>query len=155
MGHNLRKPLTIWNIYRPPIDNDNIDNISKLLSELSPVLDILQKENSYAAIVGDFNINLLQINERENFFEGFFDFMCTNSFYPKITLAPHFSKHSCSLIDKLFAKFHTKIIKIFHLLLFREIYRIIFLALCKSTFYVKVTSPEIYLRSYGKRYSHK
>ena len=66
MGHNLRKPLTICNMYHPPHDNDNNDNISKFLSELSPVLDILQKENSYAAIVGDFNINLLQINEREN-----------------------------------------------------------------------------------------
>ena len=65
MGHNLRKPLTICNISRPPHDNNNNDNISKFLSELSPVLDILQKENSYAAIVGDFNTNLLQMNERE------------------------------------------------------------------------------------------
>ena len=103
MGHNLRKPLTICNIYRPPNDNNNNDNISKYLSELSPVLDILQKENSYAAIVGDFNINLLQINEREKF-EDFFDLMCTNSFYPKITLPTRFSKHSCSLIDQMFCK---------------------------------------------------
>ena len=65
MGHNLRKPLTICNIYRPPHDNNSNDNISKFLSELSPVLEILQKENTYAAVVGDFNINLLQINERE------------------------------------------------------------------------------------------
>ena len=91
MGHNLRKPLTICNIYRPPHDNNNNDNISNFLSELSPVLDILQKENSYAAIVGDFNINLLQINEREKF-EDFFDLMCTNSFYPKITLPTRFFK---------------------------------------------------------------
>ena len=58
MGHNLRKPLTISNIYRLSHDNNN-DNISKFLSELSPVLDILQKENSHAAIFGDFNVNLL------------------------------------------------------------------------------------------------
>ena len=102
MGHNLRKPLTICNIYRPPHDNNNND-ISKFLSELSPVLDILQKENSYAAIVGDFNINLLQINEREKF-EDFFDLMCTNSFYPKITLPTRFSKHSCSIIDQMSCK---------------------------------------------------
>ena len=74
MGHNLRKPLTICNIYRRPHDNNSNDNISKFLSELSPVLDILQKENTYAAVVGDFNINLLQINEREKF-EDFFDAM--------------------------------------------------------------------------------
>ena len=65
MGHNLRKPLTICNIYRPPHDNNSNDNFSNFLSELSPVLDILQRENTYAAVVGDFNINLLQINERD------------------------------------------------------------------------------------------
>ena len=101
--NNLRKPLTICNIYRPPHDNNSNDNISKFLSELSPVLDILQRENTYAAVVGDFNINLLQINEREKF-EDFFDLMCTNSFYPKITLPTRFSKHSCSLIDQFFCK---------------------------------------------------
>ena len=111
MGHNLRKPLTICNIYRPPHDNNSNDNISKFLSELSPVLDILQRENTYAAVVGDFNINLLQINEREKF-EDFFDLMCTNSFYPKITLPTRFYKHSCNLDTKI----RTKITRIFHLL---------------------------------------
>ena len=97
MGHNLRKPLTICNIYRPPRDNNSNDNISKFLSELSPVLDILQKENTYAAIVGDFNINLLQINEREKF-EDFYDLMCTNSFYPKITLPTRFLNIRAALL---------------------------------------------------------
>ena len=32
---------------------------------MSPIMDKLKKENSYAAISGDFNINLLQTNERE------------------------------------------------------------------------------------------
>ena len=54
-------------------------------------------------MVGDFNINLLQINEREKI-EDLFDLMCTNSFYPKITLPTRFSKHSCSLIDQFFCK---------------------------------------------------
>ena len=89
MGHNLRKPLTICNIYRPPHYNNSNDNIGKFLSELSPDLDILQRQNTYAAVVGDFNINLLQINEREKF-EDFFDLMCTNSFYPKKNLTNPF-----------------------------------------------------------------
>ena len=67
MGHNLRKPFTICNIYNPPHENNSDDNISNFLSELSPVRDILQKENTYEAVVGDFNINLLQIKEREKF----------------------------------------------------------------------------------------
>ena len=40
MGHNLRKPLTIGNIYRPPHDNNSYHNISKFLLELSSVLDV-------------------------------------------------------------------------------------------------------------------
>ena len=47
------------NIYRPPHDNNNNANIQQLISELSPIIDIIQRENTYAAIVGDFNINLL------------------------------------------------------------------------------------------------
>ena len=31
-------------------------NIEKFIDEISPIIDIIQKENSYAAIVGDFNI---------------------------------------------------------------------------------------------------
>ena len=140
MGDNLRKPLTICNIYRPPHDDDSNDNISNFLFELSPpILGILQKENTHVVVVGDFNINLLQINGREKF-EDFFALMWTNSFYPMITLPTLFSKHSCSLLHKMFCKLHTKITKIFNLLLLRAVYRIIFCALLKSTFYVRVTS---------------
>ena len=45
---------------------------------------MIQRENAYAAIVGDFNIHLLQISEREKF-GGFVDLMCTNNFLPKIS----------------------------------------------------------------------
>ena len=44
----------------------------------------MQRENKYAAIVGDFNINLLQINEREKFF----DLMCTNIFFLRLLFLP-------------------------------------------------------------------
>ena len=68
--------------------------------------------------------------------------MCTNNFYPKITLPTRFQNTHAALSIKCFAKFHTKITKIFHLLLFWAIYRIIFPVLFTSTFYVKVTSPQ-------------
>ena len=102
-GPSLNRPLTIGNIYRPPHDNNNNENISKFIADLSPIIDLLQSENKYATVVGDFNINLLQINEREKFSE-FFDMMCTNSFFPKITLPTRYGTHSCSLIDQMFCK---------------------------------------------------
>ena len=79
-GQNLRRPLTIGNIYKPPHNKNNNANIERFLEDISPIINTLQKENKYAAIVGDFNINLLQINEREKF-EKFFDLMCTNIFF--------------------------------------------------------------------------
>ena len=66
--------------------------------------------------------------------------MCTNSLHHKITLPTRFSsKHSCSLLDQMFCKDPHKD-KYFILLLFWAVYQIIFPALWKSTFYVKVTS---------------
>ena len=65
-GGNLCRTFTIGNIYRPPHDNNNNANIKQFISELSPITDIIQRKNTYAAIVGDFNINLLRISEREN-----------------------------------------------------------------------------------------
>ena len=78
-GQNLRRSITIGNIYKPPHNNNNNANIERFIEDISPTINTLQKENKYAAIVGDFNINLLQINEREKF-EEFFDLMCTNIF---------------------------------------------------------------------------
>ena len=81
-GHNLHRPITIGNIYRPPHNNNNNANIETFIEEMSPIINTLQKENKYATIVGDFNINLQQINEREKI-EEFFDLMCTNIFFSK------------------------------------------------------------------------
>ena len=92
MCYNLWKPLTICNIHHPPHDNSSNDKISKFLWELSQVLDILQKENTHAAVVSDFNIDLLQING----YEKFFDLMCSNSFY-LIAYEKHFPRTTCGI----------------------------------------------------------
>ena len=102
-GHNLRKRLTIGNIYRPPHDNNNNKNIETFINEMSPIIDKLKKEISYAAISGDFNINLLHINEREKY-DDFFDMMCTNNFYPKIMFPTRIAKRSHRLLDHIFCK---------------------------------------------------
>ena len=102
-GPMLNRPFTIGNIYRPPRNNNSTQCIEIFLSEITPIITKLQNENTYSAIVGDFNINLLQMNERE-IYSDFFDLMCSNNFMPKITLPTRFSAHSCSLLDQLFFK---------------------------------------------------
>ena len=53
--------------------------------------------------MGDFNINLLKINEKE-VFADFLEIMTSFSYYPKITLPTRFSKNNGSLIDNIFCK---------------------------------------------------
>ena len=102
-GPSLSRPFTIGNIYRPTHDNNNNENILKFTTEFSPIIGILQKENKYAIIVEDFNINLLQFTERAKSTE-FFDMMYTYSFFPKITLPTRYGTHSGSLIDQMLCK---------------------------------------------------
>ena len=84
-GHNFIKTLTIGNMYRPPHVNNNNKNIEKFIDEI------------------DSNINLLKVNERENYV-GILDLMCTNNFFPRITLPTRVTKWAQSLIDQIFCK---------------------------------------------------
>ena len=61
------------------------------------------KKSGNAIVAGDFNIDLLQINERHKY-QKYFDVFVTNGLFPLITLPTRVSKHSCTLIDQLFCK---------------------------------------------------
>ena len=58
----ILQPLT------PTYNNNHNSNIQTFIQEL-PIIKTFQKENPYATIVGDFYINLLQMNEIEKFDE--------------------------------------------------------------------------------------
>ena len=60
----LSKPITIGDVYRPPYDN-NIHSIDNFIQQFTPVIDMLSKTNLHAVVVGDFNIDLLKVDERE------------------------------------------------------------------------------------------
>ena len=95
-GENIINKITLGNIYKPPKDNSNNQNISCFIDEITPSLHTLSKENSYSILVGDFNIDLLQSNER------LFDNMCSSGFFPHITVPTRFATNSCSLIDQIY-----------------------------------------------------
>ena len=84
-------------MFRPPHDNNDNKNIVTFINQIWPIIDKLKKKSSYAAISGDFNINLLQINEWEKC--DFFDMMCTNNFFPQIMFPTRIVKRSHSLLD--------------------------------------------------------
>ena len=63
----------------------------------------LENTNNEIIIAGDFNINLLKIQEKPAF-NTFFEIMTSNSFFPLITLPTRFSNTRGTLIDNFFAK---------------------------------------------------
>ena len=102
-NENLNKKVTLCNIYRPPKRSDCNAIIESFNAEIRPIILSLSAENSNCIFTGDFNIDLLKVNERTKFQE-YFDLFVTNGFLPHIVLPTRFSKHNATLIDQLFSK---------------------------------------------------
>lgn len=102
-GADLDKKVTLCNIYRPPARNENNHIIESFITELSPIVESLSKENSTLIFAGDFNINLLLINEREKIQEYFDLFVC-HGLFPKLTLPTRLSRYRGTLIDQIFVR---------------------------------------------------
>ena len=105
------KEFVIGNIYRPPYNNNNEDNINTFISELNPIIGKLNDNNRNMIIAGDFNINLLHINMcNKEHFGNFLDMMLGYSLFPKITHPTRLGENSCSLIDNIFCTLSPSII---------------------------------------------
>ena len=100
-GHN--KDVIVGNIYKPPKDNYNIENINTFTTEIENVIHELDRRNSEILIAGDYNINLLNPGVRQAF-SDFFDSMLANGLFPRITLPTRLDKNSCTLIDNIYFK---------------------------------------------------
>jgi hypothetical protein len=100
-GKSLSKAINIGNIYRPP--KELLVNYYELINEFSPILDTLENNNNEVMITGDFNIDLLKINNKHVISE-YFDMLTSHSFYPKITLPTRLSNKHGTLIDNIFCK---------------------------------------------------
>ena len=97
----LTRDIIIGNVYKPPHNNNNNDNIEAFITAMQPKLEILDASNLDIFCAGDFNIDLLKTTTRE-YYSFFLDMMIQNSCFPKITLPTRFSKFSCSLLDNIF-----------------------------------------------------
>ncbi len=78
----LSKPLYIDNICRPP--KENLAFYNQFIEEFDPILVNLENKCD-VILVGDFNIDLLKINNK-NIISEYFDMITSNSFYPNITV---------------------------------------------------------------------
>ena len=95
--------VVVGNIYKPPRNNNNNTNITRFVTEITPTLKKLDDIGCDVALAGDYNINLLQLEERQKYAE-FFDVMLSFSLYPKITFPTRIGSQSCTLIDNIYCK---------------------------------------------------
>ena len=95
----ISKNIIIGNIYRPP--RNNVDNLSVFTNELNELMMKLQRQRHEAVIVGDFNLNLLNI-KTDCHIKDYLDMALGCGFLPKIT----FPTRLCSgtLIDNIYVK---------------------------------------------------
>ena len=92
--------VILGNIYRPP--RDLVANYNSFTTDVEHVLSQLQRFSNIA-ILGDFNIDLMKLNEKE-YINDFFNMMLSKGFIPKITLPTRLTQNSKTLIDNCFVK---------------------------------------------------
>ena len=95
------KKIVLGNIYRPPMDTN--ENYRQFISEFATLLAHLDRCNSDVIIGGDFNIDLLKVNDKPIVSE-YLDMVISHGFFPKITLPTRLSERSGTLIDNFLCK---------------------------------------------------
>ena len=100
-GGCLSKTKTIGNIYMPPKTTN--DSVNVFIEELSYTVSSIGNNNTQLILAGDFNINLLKLNENE-VYSNFFDTLVSHSLYTQIILPTRFTRTNGTLIDNFFCK---------------------------------------------------
>ena len=84
-GGCLRKEIIVGNIYRPP--RTLREQTKQFINEFTSLVQDLDNTNFNIVLAGDYNLNLLKINENEICCE-LFDLLTSHSLFP-----PHYSSH--------------------------------------------------------------
>ena len=78
------KETVFGNIYWPPHDNNNEENVNTFVVELNPMIGLLNDCNRELAIAEDFDTNLLHVNHcNKEHFGNFLDMLLGYSLLPK------------------------------------------------------------------------
>ena len=96
------------NIYRPP--RTLREQTKQFINEFTSLVQDLDNTNFNIVLAGDYNLNLLKINENEICCE-FFDLLTSHSLFPHITLPTRLTNGGGTLIDNLLCKLNKSIKK--------------------------------------------
>ena len=97
----MTKTIILGNVYRPPKDIN--ENYQTFIDEFANKLVYLNNNRNEVIIAGDYNIDLLKINDKPIISE-YFDTITSHGFFPKITLPTRLSDHHGTLIDNFLCK---------------------------------------------------
>ena len=107
-GGCLRNEIIVGNIYRPP--RTLREQTKQFINEFTSLVQALDNTNLNIVLAGDYNLNLLKINESEICCE-FFYLLTSQSLFPHITLPTRLTNGGGTLIDNLFCKMNKSIKK--------------------------------------------
>ena len=97
-GPQLKKPLKVHTVYRPPRDTHET-----FIKEFEPYIEKVKSDHHDTIIMGDFNYNLLEAPNNDSCQE-YLDTMMTHELLPRITLPTKINRKSCTLIDHIFTR---------------------------------------------------
>ena len=97
--NNLSKNIIIASIYRHPHNISDIYN--NFLEYLDNTLSKLTNENKEIYLCGDFNSDLIKIDEDNNY-KFFYELMASYGFTPFILLPTRITDHSATIVDNIF-----------------------------------------------------
>ena len=100
-GDHLSKPIILGNIYRCTLYLN--DHYKEFCEQFEAHLKNFESNNTDVLIAGDFNIDLLKVNNTQAI-SDYFDMITSHSFYPKITLPTRLTNNNGTLIDNILCK---------------------------------------------------
>ncbi len=98
-NHSQFKKYLIGNIYRRP--SERVADLTTFIDEFTEVLHFSHQRSKFAYFNGDYNIDLLTLNQNKNY-NTFYENVTAQGFFPKITRPTRLSRESHSLIDNIF-----------------------------------------------------
>ena len=100
-GEYLSKSILLGNIYRCTLYLS--EHYNEFSTQFGNHLKTLESNNTDTLIAGDFNIDLLKVNN-VTAISDYFDTITSHSFYPKITLPTRLTNSNGTCIDNILCK---------------------------------------------------
>jgi exonuclease III len=98
---NTAKNVIIGNIYRPP--RNNVINYREFFDEMNEIFSSYQRLRKEVIIVGDFNLDLLKLNDNQHI-RDYFELIMSCGFLPRITFPTRLTQQGGTLIDNILVK---------------------------------------------------